>query len=79
MLGKYQEALDDITKYLKEVDNKCAESYYIRGLIYFEQGSEKAKQDFVNAKKLGHKDASKMLKQCQGKIHPKIKRIYFFV
>ncbi|MCB0748405.1 MAG: hypothetical protein KDC90_13165, partial [Ignavibacteriae bacterium] len=68
MLGKYQEALEDITKYLKEVDNKCAESYYIRGLIHFEQNSEKAKQDFVNAIKLGHEDAKKMLKQCQGKI-----------
>lgn len=68
MLGKYEEALQDITTYLKEVDNKCAESYYVRGLIYFEQGSEKAKQDFVNAKELGHKDATKMLKQCKGKI-----------
>lgn len=73
MLGKHQDALDDVTKYLKDVDDRCAESYYIRGLIYFELGSEKAKQDFVNAKSLGHMDASKMLKQCQGRVPRKPK------
>lgn len=68
MLGKYREALDDITKFLREVDNKNAESYYLRGLIHFELGIVEANQDFVNAKILGHQEASRMLQNCSGPI-----------
>lgn len=66
MLCRYEEALEDVTKYLKERDNEHAESYYIRGLINLELGSEKANQDFVNAKELGHEKAAEKLEDCSG-------------
>ncbi len=68
MLQKYDEALEDINYFLKHTDNKCNESYFLRGLIYMEKGQiDAARQDWFTAKKLDHPDASNYLKEYPGK------------
>lgn len=54
LLGRYNEALSDITHYLQYHDYVCRESYFLRGLIYEKLNNLKqACQNWVNAKDLG--------------------------
>ena len=70
-LKKYKESEDDFTYYLKNINNKSKESYYLRGLAKLEQGKLKeACQDLYNASKLDHAEAKKKLKKyCPTKIY----------
>ena len=69
LLNKHKECEEDFTHYLKYFDNKCKESYFIRGLARMETGNAKAAcQDWFNSSELGHDKAKKYLKN-----HPEFK------
>ncbi len=69
MMKDYDGALDDINQYLFNVNQKCAPSYFMRGLIKMEKDDIKgACQDWFNAKYLGHPDAEKYLRK-----YPKVR------
>ena len=64
LLKKYEESKKDLSFYLKMFDNKCKESYYLRGLANMElEDFKSACQDWFNAKKLGHEKADSYLKK----------------
>lgn len=74
MLKKYDQALEDINSFLKKYDNKCAESYFIRGLIHMEKGMiDIARQDWYNAQSLGNESAFAYLKEYPGKRISKVR------
>jgi|GEM_PF-837912 len=69
MQKHYYEALEDINKYLCHADNRCAPSYFMRGLIKMEMNDLRgACQDWFTAKHLGHADADIYMMK-----HPKIR------
>ena len=69
MIKDFDGALDDINKYLCKVNQKCAPSYFMRGLIKMELNDPRgACQDWFTAKYLGHPDAENYLRQ-----YPKIR------
>ncbi len=69
MIKEYTKALNDINHYLTKVDNKCPESYYIRGLIKMELNDiTGACQDWFNADYLKHSFAKYYLNK-----YPQIK------
>lgn len=64
MLKDFDGALDDINLYLCKVDQKCAPSYFMRGLIKMELNDlHGACQDWFTAKHLGHPDAENYLQK----------------
>jgi len=64
MLKDYAGALEDITIYLRKVNNRCAASYHMRGLVKMEMNDLMgACQDWFTAAHLGHTEARKYLKK----------------
>jgi tetratricopeptide (TPR) repeat protein len=69
MQKHYAGALEDINLYLQQADNRCAPSYFMRGLIKMEMNDLRgACQDWFTAKHLGHPEADLYLMK-----YPKIK------